>query len=87
MNDNTQTIKTVIATKLRVPADFLSDDFKLDELGLDSLSSAEVVLGVEKHFGVRLDLTQSEQPFTRDTTLREFVALLVGLLERTRCGQ
>lgn len=87
MNEQVQSIKSVIADKLRVPADFLSDDFKLDEVGLDSLTSAEVVLGVEKRFGVRLDLSESVEPFTRDTTLSEFVGLLSGLLERALCSR
>jgi acyl carrier protein len=85
MTQHEQTIKSVIAVQLRVPMELLEDEFRLDELGLDSLTSAEVVLGVERRFGVRLALAESGSVFTRDTTLRDFVALLATELERAQC--
>lgn len=79
------TIKQVLAEKLRVSASFLEDDFTLEELGLDSLTSAEVVLGVEKRTGVRLDLSALGERLSRDTKLADLVTAMADMLEQSPC--
>lgn len=85
MSSDVATIKHVLAEKLRVSQAFLEDDFTLDELGLDSLTSAEIVLGVEKSTGVRLDLAALGERLSRDTKLVDLVTALANMLEQSRC--
>jgi acyl carrier protein len=82
MSQTVSIIKQVLAEKLRVSQDFLEDDFTLEELGLDSLTSAEVVLGVEKRLGVRIDVAALGDAMSRETTLGELVATMASMLEQ-----
>jgi len=85
MNDNIVSIHAVIAQKLRVTPDYLQQEFTLDEFGLDSLASAEVVLGVEKAFGIRIDFEAISASFSRDTKLSEFIAMIARIVEQSQC--
>jgi acyl carrier protein len=82
MSQTVSIIKQVLAEKLQVSQDFLEDDFTLDELGLDSLTSAEVVLGVEKRIGVRLDVAALGDAMSGETTLGELIATMASMLEQ-----
>jgi acyl carrier protein len=77
-------VRQVLADKLRVSRDFLEDDFTLEELGLDSLTSAEIVLGVEKRAGIRLDLSTLSERLSRDTKLGELIATMASMLDHAR---
>jgi acyl carrier protein len=77
-------IRQVLADKLRVSRDFLEDDFTLEELGLDSLTSAEIVLGVEKRAGIRLDLGALGEHLSRETKLGELIATMASMLDHAR---
>ncbi|HKU41135.1 MAG TPA: acyl carrier protein [Polyangiales bacterium] len=81
---NDSIIRQVLADKLRVSRDFLEDDFTLEELGLDSLTSAEIVLGVEKRAGIRLDLSALGERLSRDTKLGELIAAMSSMLDDAR---
>lgn len=85
MSQHIAIIKQVLSEKLRVSEDFLDDDFTLDELGLDSLTSAEVVLGVEKRLGVRIDVSALGETLTRETRLGELIGVMAGMLEEAPC--
>lgn len=78
------TIKQVLAEKLRVSQDFLDDQFTLEELGLDSMAAAEVVLGVEERLGVRLDVAALGEAMSGETTLAELIATLTSMLDQPR---
>jgi acyl carrier protein len=82
MSQTVSIIKQVLAEKLQVSQDFLEDDFTLDELGLDSLTSAEVVLGVEKRLGIRIDVAALGDAMAGETTLGELVATMARMLEQ-----
>lgn len=78
------TVTTVVSEKLRVDRELLTPEFTLDELGLDSLTSAEVVLAIEKKLGLKLDFEGAAVAFDRDTTLSQFVDLVVQLVQEAR---
>jgi acyl carrier protein len=81
---NDSIIRQVLADKLRVSREFLEDDFTLEELGLDSLTSAEIVLGVEKRAGVRLDLSELGDRLSRETKLGELIEAMASMLDHAR---
>jgi len=85
MEQNISVIKQVLSEKLRVSEDFLDDEYTLDELGLDSLTSAEVVLGVETRLGVRIDVSALGESLTRETRLGELIQRMAGMLEAAAC--
>jgi acyl carrier protein len=85
MNPHVSIIKQVLADKLRVSQSFLEDDYTLEELGLDSLTSAEIVLGVEKRTGVRLELSELGEQLSRDTKLVELITAMADMLEQAQC--
>ncbi|MDO7867134.1 acyl carrier protein [Nocardioides jiangxiensis] len=58
---------------LEVPADTIDPTARLvDDLGVDSLSLVELVLGVEEHFGVRI----SDAEVARISTLDDAAELI-----------
>jgi acyl carrier protein len=83
--DKVNRIMSFIAQKLRIGAENLRPEYTLDELGLDSLTSAEVVLGVEKLYGLRLNFEAASAAIDRHTTLSTFVELIASLIESARC--
>jgi acyl carrier protein len=50
-------IKRLIAAELHIEVTSISDDMTIEDLGLDSLSLAEVVISLEKHFERPIDTT------------------------------
>jgi acyl carrier protein len=80
MNETVAAIKAIIADKMSVPPSYLDEDFTLDEMGLDSLMAAEVVLGVEERFAVALDMPRIAQSLKPETKLNELLALVSGMV-------
>ena len=85
MPEHVVLIKQVLTDKLRVSQDFLDDDYTLEELGLDSLTSAEIVLGVEKRARTRLEVSALGERLSRDTKLGELIQAMAEMLESARC--
>ena len=47
-------IRALIAKDFNIPPERLSDDARLDELGVDSIGMAEVIFNLEDAFGLKL---------------------------------
>jgi acyl carrier protein len=78
MNDTKMTsklIKDVIAAELGLNAGAVSDDNTIEDLGLDSLAFAEVVVSLERHFKTMIDTTTFVEDLTEKTTVGELIAI------------
>jgi len=78
MNDTKMTsklIKDVIAAELGLNAEAVSDDNTIEDLGLDSLAFAEVVVSLERHFKTMIDTTTFVEDLTEKTTVGELIAI------------
>ena len=69
-------LKEVVAAELRVPAARLSDGATLNEIGLDSLAFAEVVIAVEQRLARPLDAGAIARRANGKMTLRELLDLM-----------
>jgi acyl carrier protein len=73
-------LKTIIIAELNledVTPEEIDDDSPLfgDGLGLDSLDAVELVVQVQKHFGVEIkDMEEGQQAFQSISALRNFIA-------------
>ncbi|MFI5183847.1 MAG: acyl carrier protein [Vicinamibacteria bacterium] len=47
-------VRGLVAQYLKIPADTIGEDAKLDELGLDSLGALELVFEIEEEFKVKV---------------------------------
>lgn len=47
-------VRALIAAYLKIPAESIGEDSKLDELGLDSLGALELVFEIEERFKVKV---------------------------------
>lgn len=81
--DNTQLIPVIaemlkqqISEILRLPADRLNTARALQELGLDSLMSVELVVAVEERFGIRLPVMELGESSTIDKLTLRVIDLL-----------
>jgi acyl carrier protein len=52
--DTFERVRGLIAQYLKIPADTIGEDSKLDELGLDSLGALELVFEIEEQFKVKV---------------------------------
>jgi acyl carrier protein len=68
-------IKDVIAAELGLNAEAVSDDNTIEDLGLDSLAFAEVVVSLERHFKTMIDTTTFVEDLTEKTTVGELIAI------------
>lgn len=71
------TIKDVIAHELGLPAGSVTGEMTIEELGLDSLAFAEVVVAIEKRFGRMIDTTQFAEGLDEKTTMAALVVILL----------
>ena len=64
-NEIAEKIKGMLVERLRIPADELEYDSELfgEDIGLDSIDSIEIVVGIENLFGVDLS-GASKEDFT-----------------------
>ncbi len=77
-------ILRIIAHHLRLPEERLSPTMTLEDLGLNSLTAAEVLLSIEKELQRTIDSAQLGWLLTRDTPLAQLIeAIEAGL----RSGQ
>jgi acyl carrier protein len=52
--DTFERVRGLIARYLKIPAETIGEDAKLDELGLDSLGALELVFEIEEEFKVKV---------------------------------
>jgi acyl carrier protein len=52
--DTLERVRRLIAGYLKIPAETIGEDSKLDELGLDSLGALELVFEIEEEFGIKV---------------------------------
>ena len=73
-NEIAEKIKGMLVERLRIPADELEYDSELfgEEIGLDSIDSIEIVVGIENLFGVDLS-GASKEDFRSIETLTAYV--------------
>jgi acyl carrier protein len=80
MSDLKQQLKAVIIKELNlddIDIDDIDDDAPLfgDGLGLDSLDAVEIVVIVQREFGVEIkDMEEGQQALQSFTSLAEFIA-------------
>ncbi|WP_457034268.1 acyl carrier protein [Kitasatospora sp. P5_F3] len=76
---NRDQLRALIADVLDVPADLITDDARFaEDLEVDSLMALELMVVLEKTYGVKLD----ESRLREVTSLARAHALLVGELDR-----
>ncbi|MBQ4169979.1 MAG: acyl carrier protein [Ruminococcus sp.] len=71
-----QKIKTMLVESLRIPEDQLEFDSQLfgEDIGLDSIDSIEIIVGIENLFGVDLSGSgATKEDFRSIETLAAFV--------------
>ena len=73
-NEIAEQIKGMLVERLRIPADELEYDSELfgEDIGLDSIDSIEIIVGIENLFGVDLSGATKED-FRSIETLTAFV--------------
>ena len=73
-NELAEKIKGMLVERLRIPADELEYDSELfgEDIGLDSIDSIEIVVGIENLFGVDLS-GASKEDFRSIETLTAYV--------------
>jgi acyl carrier protein len=54
MNDTLERVRSLLAAYLKIPAESIGEDSKLDELGLDSLGALELVFEIEEEFKIKV---------------------------------
>ena len=73
-------IKSIIAQKVYMNADFVRDEYRIiDDLGADSLSRAEIYMDLEKEFGISLP-----EFIDSDTTVRDVYNHVQGALDNKK---
>ncbi|MBR4430397.1 MAG: acyl carrier protein [Clostridiales bacterium] len=73
-NEIAEKIKGMLVERLRIPADELEYDSELfgEDIGLDSIDSIEIIVGIENLFGVDLS-GASKEDFRSIETLTAYV--------------
>lgn len=77
MTDLKSEIKLLIAQKLDLGEEFLTDSMTMEELGFDSLTAAEVLVTVEKTLDRRIDMSTVAEKLTRDTTVTQLIEFIL----------
>jgi acyl carrier protein len=75
-------VAEIVARELRVPPSRVRPESRLADLGADELGGLEVVMGLERRFGVRIDTRSVRVP----PDVRGLGELAAALLAR-RCGR
>ena len=84
MNDLAETLRTLVAEKLRVsPQDIRGDSDLVSDLGADSLAVVELMLALEETFGISLPEDDAEHV----RTFNDIVTLLSDKCEQRAAPQ
>lgn len=79
--DTAQRIRTLITRDFGIAADRLTDDVRLEDLGVDSIGVAELIFNVEDEFALKLpDLPQQL------ATFGDVVAYIDAAIDAQRAG-
>lgn len=78
--DITNRIKSLIATQLGLTVGSVSDQMTIEELGLDSLAFAEVVIAIEKAFARPIDTTAFVEEIGDNTRVADLIAMFTAAL-------
>ncbi|MFI1419968.1 acyl carrier protein [Streptomyces sp. NPDC020731] len=76
MPDTYDAVRSILTSAFRIPEDEIRPELTLEQLDLDSLALAELVLVVHECFGVRI----GNEHASRTTTLAQVVDHLDALL-------
>ncbi len=74
----------MIATELRLSEELLDGDVTFEDLGLDSLTSVEVLLAIEKQLKCTLDAAQLVETHSPDTPLSVFISSIADTVAPAR---
>lgn len=77
-------IKSLIAAELRLSEDLLDSEVTIEDLGFDSLTSAEVLLAIEKQLGCSLDAASLVETLSPDTPVEELIRSAAEAAARSR---
>ncbi len=77
-------IKSLIAAELRLPEELLDSEVTIEDLGFDSLTSAEVLLAIEKQLGCSLDAASLVETLSPDTPVEELIRSAAEAASRSR---
>jgi len=80
-------LKQEISEILRLPASRLDSQRPLQELGLDSLMSVELVVAVEERFGIRLSVMELSESSSIDKLTVRIIELLQGIQQTEQPDQ
>ncbi|MEV6683062.1 acyl carrier protein [Streptomyces erythrochromogenes] len=78
------TVKEILALRLRVAPEQLSDAFTLEDLGMDSLLLAESLTALETRFGVVIDPVLFAERLTPSLSLGAMVSELAAQIGGAR---
>jgi acyl carrier protein len=73
-------IRSVIVGKLGLSDGAVKDEMTLEELGLDSLLAAEILIAIEQRLGSAVDASAISGMVGRDTPLGELIDLVITSL-------
>lgn len=79
-------IKSLIAAELRLSEDLLDGDLTIEDLGFDSLTSAEVLLAIEKQLGCSLDAASLVETLSPDTPVQDLITSAATAAARSRAA-
>lgn len=79
MNNLYQQVKEIIADELKIPAARLADDLTIEDLGLDSLTLAEILVVLQQKLGRTFQASHLIQQSNRDTSLSSLIENIVRL--------
>jgi acyl carrier protein len=66
-------IKRIIAEELKLREELLRDDLTMEDLGFDSLASAEIILAIEQKLRLPIDTAQVAAQVTRDASVAQLI--------------
>jgi acyl carrier protein len=80
MDNLYQEIKEIIAEELKIPAARLADDLTIEDLGLDSLTLAEILIVLQQKLGKTIQASKLIQQSNRDTCLSSLINNIIQLV-------
>ena len=79
-------IKSMIAAELRLDEEQLTGDLTLEDLGFDSLTSAEVLMAIEKRLGRAIGSARLMESFNEDTSIDEMIAVVAATAQASKAA-
>lgn len=79
--DIAQEVKLVISKSLKIPAEQLTDDTKLEDLGAESLQIIEMVFDLEEKFDIDISLNPNAESRSDFSTIGDVARAVQNLVE------